>query len=133
MTILAAIQWVQDEMLEISNMSSAPDYPDSIVLPGTIVHLSSGMFSAGNPIGATKELCEITLEIHIAESGGTSSAFAALEVFHPLILEKLAADRTLGGNITTYKDINYSTLRGTLDGVPVLSRIYTINECKLYS
>ena len=56
-----------------------------------------------------------------------------LEKLHPLVVEKLISDYTLGGNVDTWESVTFSTLRGTLDAVPVVSRIYTINNVKVIS
>lgn len=133
MTILAAIKWVQDEMLEISTIKSAPDYPQSGVLPIVITHLDSGEITAGDPLGQTKEMCVIMVELHISEGGGLLEAFTSLETLHPLVKTKLMADWTLGSNIDTFANVTYSTVRDTFDGVPTLTRQYLINDCKLIS
>lgn len=133
MTMLGAIQWVQDEMLEITGIKSAPDYPQSGIMPIVITHLDSGTITPGDPLGQTKEISVIIVELHISESGGLLEAFTTLETLHPLIKDKLKVDWTLGGNIDTYLNITYSTVRDTFDGVPTLTRQYLINDCKLIS
>ena len=133
-SLFGAIQWIQDEMLEISGIKSAPDYPQSGLLPIVITHLGEGVMTFGNPLGQSKELVSIVCELHISQSGaGDAGAFKTLETLHPLIKAKFAADHTLGSNVSTYGNITYVTGRGNLDGVDVISRIYTLNEVKYNS
>ena len=133
-SLFGAIQWIQDEMLEISGIKSAPDYPQSGLLPIVITHLGEGVMTFGNPLGQSKELASIVCELHISASGaGDSGAFKTLETLHPLIKAKFAADYTLGTNVSTYESISYVTGRGNLDGVDVISRIYTLNNVKFQS
>lgn len=133
-SIFGAIQWIQDQMLAINGIKSAPDYPSSGHLPIVITHLGQGTITAGNPLGSSKELASIVAELHISASGsGEAAAFATLETLHPLIKAKLIADYTLGGNVATYENITYVTGKGTIDGVDVISRIYTLNNVKFVS
>jgi hypothetical protein len=134
-SLFGAIQWIQDEMLEISGIKAAPDYPSpSAILPVVITHLGEGVMTFGNPLGQSKELVSIVCELHISQSGaGDAGAFKTLETLHPLIKAKFAADHTLGSNVSTYESISYVTGRGNLDGVDVISRIYTLNNVKYQS
>ena len=133
-SLFGAIQWIQDEMLEISGIKAAPDYPQSGLLPIVITHLGEGQIIPGNPLGACKEMVSIIAELHISQSGaGDAGAFKTLETLHPLIKAKLIADYTLGSNVSTYESISYVTGRGNLDGVDVISRIYTLNNVKFVS
>lgn len=132
-SVFGAIQWVQDQMLAINGIKSAPDYPASGILPIVITHLGEGIITAGDPLGANKELVSIVAELHISASGGDFGAFKTLETLHPLIKTKLVADYTLGGNVSTYENITYVTGRGNLEGKDVISRIYTLNNVKFVS
>lgn len=120
-------------MLAVSGIKSAPDYPASGILPIVITHLGEGVITAGDPLGASKELVSIVSELHISASGGDAGAFKTLETIHPLIKAKLIADYTLGGNVSTYENITYVTGRGNMEGKDVISRIYTLNNVKFVS
>lgn len=132
-SLFGAIQWIQDQMLTVSGIKSAPDYPSGGHLPIVIAHLGEGTITGGNPLGASKELVNIVAELHVSIGGGDAGAFKTLETLHPLIKGKLLADYTLGGNVSTYESITYVTGRGNLEGVDVISRIYTLNNVKFVS
>ena len=133
MTILSGITWLQSQLRTITGVMSAPDYPGGGQLPIIITHLDTGEITAGNPLGANKELNNIMVELHVSQSGNDTESFKVLETLHPLVVAKLIADYTLNGSVDTWENVTFSTLRGTLDGVPVVSRIYTINNVKVIS
>jgi hypothetical protein len=131
MTILAAILNIQTLMEAIPGVKSAPDYPGSSILPTVITHLSTGSIVPGNPAGARKDLNNIAVEVHVAEGGSLSEAFAIIETLHPLIVAALAADVTFGGTVEMYANITFSTTRTNWDGVATLARIYVLNNAKV--
>jgi len=131
MTILAAILAIQDQMIQVSGVKSAPDYPSPGIMPIIITHLSTGDIIPGEPAGACLELNNIAIEVHIPEGGSLADAFTTLEVLHPLIVARLYTDVTFGGTIQTYSNITFSTVRTNWDGVPTLSRIYVLNNAKV--
>lgn len=131
MAILDAIKAVQDLVGVVTGIKSAPDYPGPGVMPIVITHLGTGIITPGNPTGARTELNNIVVELHVNDSGSLSGAFETLETLHPLIVTALTADVTLTATVQTYSNLSFSTGRSSLDGVPTLSRIYTLNNCKI--
>ncbi|KKT30762.1 MAG: hypothetical protein UW18_C0011G0023 [Microgenomates group bacterium GW2011_GWF1_44_10] len=133
MTILAGITWLQSQLRTITGIKSAPDYPGGGILPIIITHLDTGDILPGNPLGANRELNQIMVELHVSQGGNDTESFKVLETLHPLVVAKLISDYTLNGNVDTFENVTFSTLRGTLDAVPVISRIYTLNNVKVIS
>jgi hypothetical protein len=131
MAILAAIQAIQDLMIAVTGIKSAPDYPGPGIMPIAIAHLSSGEVTPGNPTGARTELNNIVVEVHVPSSGSISAAFATLEGIHPLVIAALTSDVTFGGTLQTYGWISFSTANSGLDGVNTVARAYTLNGCKV--
>ena len=131
MSVLTAIQAIQDAMIAVTGIKSAPDYMEIGELPTVITHLAAGVITPGNPAGARLELNQIDVELHVSESGSRSAAFATLETLHPLVVAALVADVTFGGNLQTFSDITFTTTASSLDGVYTLSRIYTLNNAKI--
>lgn len=129
MAIFAAVQAIQDLVITVSGIKTAPDYPGSGPLPMVITHLGTGEVIPGEPAGAVKSLDNIVVELHVADQGLTA-AFTVLETLHPLVLAKFTADVTFGNTIQTYESISYATTRTEWDGAPTLARIYTLNNCK---
>lgn len=130
MAIFAAVQAIQDLMITVTGINTAPDYPGPGVLPMVITHLGTGEIIPGDPAGSVKSLDNIVVELHVADQG-LAAAFAVLETLHPLVLGKLTADVTFGGTIQTYGTISYATSRAEWDGAPTLARFYTLNNCKI--
>ena len=131
MAILSAIQAVQDLMIAVTGIKSAPDYPESGIMPIVITHLGTGTITPGNPAGGRTELNNIVSELHINDAGSLSGAFQTLETLHPLIVAALVADTTFSGTIQTYDVLTFVTARSNLDGVNTLARMYTLNNCKI--
>lgn len=131
MAILDAIKAVQDLVGVVVGINSAPDYPGYGIMPIVITHLSTGTITPGNPTGARTELNNIAVELHVNDSGSLSGAFETLETLHPLIVAALVADTTLSNTVQTYANLTFTTVRSSLDGVNTLSRIYTLNNCKI--
>ena len=129
MTILACVKDIQARMILIPGIKTAPDYPGPGTFPLVITHLGTGTITGGNPAGARTELNNVIIELHVSDSGLTSS-FKVLETLHPLVIIELCADPTFSGTIQTYGDITYATLRTEWDGAPTLARIYTLLNCK---
>jgi len=130
MAIFAAVQAVQDLMIAVTGIKTAPDYPGPGVFPMVITHLGTGEIIPGDPAGSVKSLDNIVIELHVADQGLTA-AFTTLETLHPLVLAKLTADVTLTSTVQTYESISYATTRSEWDGAPTLVRIYTLNNCKI--
>lgn len=129
MAAFAAVQAIQDLVITVSGVKTAPDYPGPGVFPMVITHLGTGDITPGNPAGARLELDNIVVELHVADQG-LEDAFGVLETLHPLVVAKLTADVTFGATIQTYENLTYTTTRTEWDGAPTLARIYTLNNCK---
>lgn len=132
MTILSGITWLQSQLRTITGIKSAPDYPGGGILPKIETYIVNGTATPGVPAGAYKYLDNINVELEIASGGSKTEAFKVLEILHPLVLDKILADVTLGGNVETYADVTHATLIGGTEAVPVLFRVYTINQVKTY-
>lgn len=131
MTILAAMQAVQDAMALLSGIKSAPDYAGPVVFPATLVHLSTGTITLGNPTGDRTELNNIVIELHVSASGSLADAYAVLETLHPLVVAALVLDTTWGGTLQTFSNVTYTTGQTSWGGSPTLARFYILNGCKV--
>jgi hypothetical protein len=131
MAILDAVKAIQDELIRLEGIKTAPDYPGSGLFPLVITHLGNGSITPGNPTGARLELHNIVVELHVAQGGSDTDAFTMLEKLHALIVPVLCTDVTWGSTIQTYSNITYSTSRSSWDGLPTISRFYTLNNCKI--
>jgi hypothetical protein len=131
MAVLDAIKAIQDAVILLSGIKTAPDYPGPGMFPLVITHLATGTITPGNPAGSRLELHNISIELHVAEGGSLTDAFTVLETLHALIVPALCTDTTFSGTLQTYSNITYSTTRSTWDGAPTIARIYVLQNCKI--
>lgn len=131
MAILDALKAVQDVMITVTGIKTAPDYPGSGPFPVSIAHLSTGTIQPGNPTGARLELHNIVVELHVAQGGSISDAYTTLESLSALTIPALSADTTFSGTLQTYGNLTYTSDLSSWDGVPTVARFFTLNNCKL--
>lgn len=126
-----AVQAIQDVIGILAGIKSAPDYPGAGILPIIITHLASGEITPGNPAGARTELHNIAVELHVADDGDLTGAFATLETLHALIVPALCLDVTFSGTLQTYSTLTYSTIPSEWYGAKTRMRLYILNGCKI--
>ena len=132
MAVLDAIKAIQDAMLTVSGIRTAPDYPSDGDLPAVITHLATGTITPGYAsAGVNLELHNIVVELHVSDSGNLAASFEQLETLHALVVAELLSDVTFGGTLANYQTLTYSTTRTSWAGKPTLARVYTLNNSKI--
>jgi hypothetical protein len=108
MTIEAAIANLQAKILSLSGVKSAPVKPpeSAAAFPFGVSYERSGSLASHSAIFAD-ELCTIWCELHVSRTllgNGIAQAQALRDPF----LKLLIADPTLGGNVSTLRDVRWT-------------------------
>jgi len=129
--ITAVVRAVQDLVLSISGIASAPDFPPESpnVFPFVVCYPSSGNFG-GFPTGTMTGLHNVIVELHINRKNMPLD-MEKLQTYIEAIPKKLLGSPTLSGTVQTYNGINYSINAVTWANVETVAVIYTINNLKI--
>lgn len=132
MAILDAVKAVALAVRNVTGINQSPDYPDGSIFPAAYTYLGGGEITIGNPSPGTRELSTIIVELHVSNAVDRYAAQEQLETLHPLIVSALIADTTFGGKLMLYNPLTFTgAVNGTIDNMPTLARVYTLNNCKI--
>lgn len=131
MSLQGAIEWIQDQALTITGIEAAPDNPTELaswVNVFTVAYPESGEIGT-NSANWGRDLDNIRVMI-LTIRPNLEEAFQRLEGHPHALARKIQADLTLGGNVTTYRDMSYRFVATDWSGVPVIGYYLDVNDVK---
>lgn len=131
MSLQGAIEWIQDQALSLTGVGYAPDNltDASSTNIWVMVYPGSGDI-VSNSANWGYDLDNIEIRIYTPR-GDLGESMYRLEGYPHNLARKIQADRTLGGNVSTYDDrMAYRFFADTWAGVDVIGYQLTINGVK---
>ena len=132
--LLDAIGEIIDEIKTISGIRSAPDEPpeSTDLFPFVVVYPGSGVYEVGNPIGYTRALHNIVIELHVARKDLPRNYSTVMSLIDEIPIELGKLLKASGfSDLSTFESIEYSFLPMSYGGVDTLGVQYTITDVKI--
>lgn len=131
MSLQDAIEWVQEQALDITGVGAAPDNPSELAGSSTlfiVTYPASGEISCASS-GWGRDFDNIQVLI-LTGRGDLSEAMQRLEGWPHALARKIQADPTFNTTVATFENITYQFTETKWGGVDVVGYVMTINRVK---